>query len=281
MKQIEQKNPSPYLRIDPPGEWSPVSLGELWQHRDLLTYLVLRDVRALTSSTQLGFLWIVIHPLSVAVVLIVVLGMFVKIPTGGTPYALIVLSGLMSWNYVSNAITRSSSSMLANAYLITKVYFPRLIIPIVPVISGLIELGVMVLITASAAVYFGVPLQFSWLFLLAAGFVAMALATGVGLWFSALTVRYRDFSHAIPVIMQIGFYASPVLYPITLVPEKWRQIYDLNPLVGIVELTRWSLFGEAPFPTFSISTSIAWAVMLIATGVFYFRATEDVAADLV
>ena len=278
---MEQTNPSPYLRIDPPGKWSPVSLGELWQHRDLLAYLVLRDVRALTSSTQLGFLWIVIHPLAVAVVLIVVLGMFVKIPTGGTPYALIVLSGLMSWNYVSNAITRSSSSMLANAYLITKVYFPRLIIPIVPVISGLIELGVMVLIAALAAVYFGVPLRFSWVFLLAAGFVAMALTTGIGLWFSALTVRYRDFSHAIPVIMQIGFYASPVLYPITLVPQKWRQIYDLNPLVGIVELTRWSLFAETSFPTFSISASIVWAVMLIATGVFYFRATEDVAADLV
>jgi lipopolysaccharide transport system permease protein len=278
---MDQQDTNPYLRIDPPGEWAPVNFGEIWQHRDLLAYLVLRDVRALTSSTQLGFLWIILHPLSVAVVLIVVLGMFVKIPTGGTPYALIVLSGLMSWNYVSNAITRSSSSMLANAYLLTKVYFPRLIIPIVPVISGLIELGVMVLITALAAVYFGLPLQPSWIFLLAAGFLAMTLTTGFGLWFSALTVRYRDFSHAIPVIMQIGFYASPVLYPITLVPEKWRGLYELNPLVGIVELTRWSLFAGTPFPMFSILASIGWSLMLIATGIFFFRATEDVAADLV
>jgi lipopolysaccharide transport system permease protein len=109
----------------------------------------------------------------------------------------------------------------------------------------------------------------------------MTLTTGFGLWFSALTVRYRDFSHAIPVIMQIGFYASPVLYPITLVPEKWRGLYELNPLVGIVELTRWSLFAGTPFPMFSILASIGWSLMLIATGIFFFRATEDVAADLV
>jgi lipopolysaccharide transport system permease protein len=256
-------------------------MRELWQHRDLLFYLVLRDIRVLTSSTKLGMLWIFLQPLSVALVLIIVMGMFVKVPTGDVPYAVVVLSGFLSWNYLSGAINRASSSMIASSYLLTKVYFPRLIIPAVPVISGLIEFAALMLILFVAALHFGVAIRLTWLFVPAVASLAVALAVGVGLWFSALTIRFRDFSHAVPVILQIGTYASPVLYPVNLVPDRWRWLYELNPTVGVIELTRWALYGGAPFPASAVGISLLFSAALIASGVIFFRVTEDIAADIV
>jgi lipopolysaccharide transport system permease protein len=258
-----------------------VSLGELWQHRDLMFYLVLREIRVATASTSLGFLWLVVQPLALAGVLTVVLGIFIKVDTGGVPYALVVLSGLLPWNYVNNAVARASSSMVANSYLLTKVYFPRLIIPAVPVLAGLVDFAVLFGILVVIALGFGVVPALTWLFLPVPALMAIGLTIGAGLWLSALTVRYRDVGNMIPVMLQIGTYASPILYPSSLVPERWRWLYDLNPMVGIVDGVRWALLGESMFPQRPLAISAAAIVALVATGVFYFRATEDNAADIV
>ena len=269
------------MRIEPPRGWAPVNLAELWQHRDLMFYLVLREIRTATASTSLGFLWILLQPLAIAAVLTVALGIFVKVPTGGLPYALVVLSGLLPWNYVSTAVARSSSSMVANSYLLTKVYFPRLIIPTVPILAGLVDFAVLFVVLIVITLAFGMAPASTWLLLPIPGLMAIGLTIGAGLWASALTVRYRDVGNMIPVLLQIGTYASPVLYPSSLVPGKWRWLYDLNPMVGIVDGVRWVLFADGPFPGRPLAVSVILILALIATGVFYFRATEDTAADVV
>ena len=271
----------PHVRIEPPRGWSPVSLSELWQHRDLMFYLVLREIRIATASTSLGFLWLLVQPLALAAVLTVALGIFVKVPTGGAPYALVVLSGLLPWNYVSNAVARASSSMVANSHLLTKVYFPRLIIPAVPILAGLVDFAVLFVILIVIAIGFGVAPAPTWLFLPVPALMAIGLTAGAGLWLSALTVRFRDVGNMVPVMLQIGTYASPILYPSSLVPERWRWLYDLNPVVGIVDGVRWALLAQERFPDRALAISAAAIVILIATGVFYFRATEDNAADIV
>ncbi len=270
-----------HTRIEPPRGWSPVSLGELWQHRDLMFYLVLREIRTATASTSLGFLWLLLQPLMIAAVLTVALGLFVKVPTGGVPYAIVVLSGLLPWHYISTAIVRASSSMVANSYLLTKVYFPRLIIPTVPILAGLVDFAVLFVILIILSLAFGVVLAATWLFLPVPALMAIGLTAGAGLWLSALTVRFRDVGNAVPVMLQIWTYASPVLYPSSLVPERWRWVYDLNPVVGIVDGVRWALLAQDPFPDRALANSGAAIVFLLATGVFYFRATEDNAADIV
>ncbi len=271
----------PHLRIEVSRGWSPVNLPELWQHRELLFFLILREIRSATRSTRLGLLWIVLQPLAIAAVLTVVLGTFIKIPTEDVPYVLVVLSGYLPWSYVSNAVTRASNSMVASSYLLTKVYFPRLIIPAVPILAGLVELGIFLVLLVAVATYFGISPRQTWLLLPIAAALAVGLATGAGLWFSALTVRIRDVGHAVPVMLQIVTYASPVLYPVALVPPHWRWLYDLNPMVGIIELTRWSLYANGAFPLQPLVSAIAGIGVLIATGIFYFRFTEDTAADIV
>jgi len=270
-----------HTRIEPPRGWTPVSLPEMWQHRDLLFYLVVRDLRSITSSTSLGFYWLLLQPLAFALVLTVVLGFLVKVPTGNMPYALVVLSGLLPWTYVNNSIARASSSMVANAHLLTKVYFPRLIIPVVPIVSGLIDFGVVFLVLLAAVVYFGIAPTWQWLLLPLPVLLAIGLALGAGLWLCALTVRFRDVANMVPVLLQLGTYVSPVFYPRTLVPQAWLPVYDLNPMVGIIEATRWSLLSLGPFPSGPVSISAIVVLILIGTGVFYFRVTEDIAADIV
>jgi lipopolysaccharide transport system permease protein len=270
-----------HIRIEPPRKWAPVSMRELWQHRDLMRYLVAREMRAATASTSLGFLWLVLQPLAIAVVLTIVLGIFIRVPTGNVPYALVVLSGLLPWNYVNGGIARASSSMVANSHLLTKVYFPRLIIPAVPILASLIDFGVLFLIVVALTLMFGIAPAVSWLFLPVPALMAIGLTVGAGLWFSSLTVRYRDVGNLLPVLLQIGMWASPVLYPSSLVPSQWRWLYDLNPMVGIVDGIRWALFAQEQFPSGPLAISAIELIALIVTGVLYFRITEDTAADIV
>jgi lipopolysaccharide transport system permease protein len=270
-----------HIRIEPSQGWTAVRVSELWQHRDLMFYLVLREIRSATASTNLGFVWLLIQPLSIAIVLTVVLGIFVRVPTGGIPYSLVVLSGLLPWNYVSNSVARASSSMIANSHLLTKVYFPRLIIPAVPVLAGLVDFAVLFVILIALSLLFGVVPAPTWLFLPLPALLVIGVASGAGLWFSALTVRFRDVGNMVPVMLQIGTWASPVLYPSSLVPERWRWLYDLNPMVGIVDSIRWALFAQESFPTRPIVISVIAIVALITTGVVYFRIVEDTAADIV
>lgn len=278
---ISTENQKHHLRILPPQGWIPVSFTELWGYRDLLYYLVLRDMRSTTHATRLGFYWVLLQPLATAAIISIVMGFLVKVPTDGVPYPIVVLSGLLIWGYVSNVVMRSSTSMIANAYLLTKVYFPRIIIPLVPSIAGLIDMAIHLFVITACCLYYQILPQSSWLILPFTMALAISIALGTGLWVSSLTVRFRDFGNIIPVILQLGMYLSPVFYPSSIVPERWRWLYDINPMVGIIDVTRDAIIGQGDVQFVSLVYPMEIAFFLLISGIFYFRVSEDVASDLV
>jgi len=268
-------------RIQPPQGWTPINIRELWQHRNLLFYLVLRDIRIIFAGTRLGILWVVLPPLATAVIMTVMLGFLAKVPANELPYSLIVLSGMVPWMYFNNVVSKATFSMAANSYLLTKVYFPRLIIPAVPVVVGLIDLFALLGILMISMLVFDMVPNVTWLFVIVSLLVTVMLTIGASLWFSALNVKYPDIGKFLPILLQLLAYASPVFYPHSLIPERWYWLYDLNPFVGIVESCRWGLFTSGIFPLYSFGVSVFTAVFLILTGIFIFRSVEDTAADLV
>jgi lipopolysaccharide transport system permease protein len=268
-------------RIQPTRGWRMVNFHELWQHRNLLQFLVRRDIKVLFTNTGLGVFWIVLQPLATVIVITIVLGVFARFPNGNIPYPVLVLSGMVLYNYFSVAVIQSANSMMANAYLLTKVYFPRLIIPCIPIITGLVDLMVLFVVLLLLSVILGIIPTLAWLFLPVPIFVTVAISLGAGLWLSALNIQYRDVGKFIPIVVQIGFYASPIFYLSNLIPDKWRVIYSLNPMVGVVDSFRWALFGTGSFPNIAFIISITIAFILIFSGVFVFRRMEENAADVV
>ena len=235
----------------------------------------------LFANTGLGLLWIVLQPLGIMVVITVVLGMFAKIPSGNIPYSALVLSGLVPWMYFSSSVVESCTSISSNANLISKVYFPRLILPVVPLVSGLVGLTILLLLSMAVALIYGFTPGLNWLFLPAPLVLCVLLALGFGLWTSALNVKYNDLSKFLPVLLQLGMYASPIFYPPTLVPSAFLKYYSLNPFVGVIISFRWSLFGGFPFPYHAFAVAVIEALFLIMTGVYVFRRMEDSFADIV
>lgn len=271
----------PVTRIEPPQGWSPVDFSELWRHRNLLFYLVLRDLRVIVSRTRLGILWIFIPPLVTAGLMTVVLGVLARVPSEAVPYALIVLSGIVPWIYFSNTVSRATSSMTANAYLLTKVYFPRIIIPIVPLLAELATLIALFFVLIGGLIIFDAAIEPSFIGIVGALALIILLSFGASLWFSGLNVIYPDVGNLVPILLQALAYASPIYYPHALIPAKWHWAYDLNPIVGIVEIFRWGLFSLGDFPVYAATVSALSACVLVATGIFFFRRIEDQAADIV
>ena len=266
--------------IEPAALWPRVDFAELWAFRQLLLFLVWRDLKVRYAQTVLGIGWAVLQPLLSVVVFTVVFGQFAKVPSEGAPYAVFALAAVVPWNYFSNAFSTSSNSLVANSNLISKVYFPRLVVPLAPVLAGLVEYGIgLVVLAVLMAIYQVVPsaaiLAIPLLLLL-----AMATAAGVGCWLAALNIQFRDVKHLVPFISQIWMYASPVVYPLTLVPARYRTLYALNPMVGIIEGSRVAVLGTAPLPWGILATSAVSAFVLLATGVVYFRRTERLFADI-
>ncbi len=260
---------------------SEMTIKDLWRHRDLLRYLVKRDMQMAYANTAIGMFWVLLQPLAMALVLSVVLGALIRVPTSGQPYPVVILAAYSFWIYFSNVVSRSALSMSANSHLLTKVYFPRVIIVLVPVIAGLLDLIVLLCITLVVALLFGTSPQVSWLMLAAPILLVIPLALGTGLWFSLLTVHVRDIAHALPILLQVAMYASPVLHPVALVPERWRWLYDLNPVVGIIETSRWAIFGSGEFPLYALGASVVVSLFMLITGIVFFRALEDVTSDLI
>ena len=258
-----------------------MQLRDLWRHRDLLRYLVVRDVAMTYANTKIGLFWVLLQPLATAIVLTVVMGILVRVPTDGVPYPLVIMSAFPFWIYFSGVVTRSANSMGANAHLLTKVYFPRAIIVLVPVITGLLDLLILLAVVLISAPFFGTWPSWSWLLLLVPIVMTVLLALGIGLGMSLLTVHSRDIGLALPVRLQVGMYLCPIIYPIALVPAGARWLYDLNPMVGIVELSRWALLGAGEFPMYSLTASLLFVSASIAIGVVFFRVMEDATADLI
>jgi len=275
-----QEPEPPTLIIRPPRKWVPVDLHELWNYRELLASFTMRDIKIRYKQTALGFAWAIIQPLFMMVIFTVIFGGFAKIPSDGVPYPLFSFAALLPWMLFSEGLTRSTMSMVANSNIMTKVYFPRLIMPISGILSPLVDFVVSISILIVMMAYYGfVP---TWNVVFLPLFIILALATslGVGLWLSALNVKYRDFQYTVPFLIQIWMYASPVVYPASMLPKAIQPFYGLNPMAGVIEGFRWALLGTE-VPGSMIFVSVAVVVVLLVSGMFYFRRMEQYYADIV
>jgi len=272
---------SPYhIHIAPPARWNPVNLAELWNYRELLYSFTWRDVKIRYKQTALGFLWAVIQPLFMMLIFTVFFGRLAKIPSDGIPYPLFVLAALLPWTLFAEGITRSTSGMITNAHIMTKVYFPRMIMPLAGILSPLVDFVFSFLVLLVFMAYFGFVPTMNIIFLPLFILLALATSLGIGLWLSALNVKYRDFQYTIPFMIQLGLFASPVVYPASLVPETYRFLYGLNPMAGVIEGFRWALLGTE-VPGAMILVSAAVVLVLLVSGAFYFRRMEQYYADVV
>lgn len=274
------KEDVPIINIRPMNGWVPIDLKEIWEYRELLQTFVVRDIKVRYKQTALGAAWAVIQPLFMMVVFTLFFGKLAKIPSEGIPYPIFSYAALLPWTLFSEGLTRSTGSMISNAGIMTKVYFPRLILPISGVVSPLVDFAIAFVILLGMMLYFGFypTVNIIWL----PAFILLALATslGVGLWLSALNVQYRDFQYTVPFLIQIWLFASPVVYPSSLLPEPYRMIYGLNPMAGVIEGFRWALLGTSP-PSSLIAVSVVVVIAILISGAFYFRRMEKTFADVV
>lgn len=271
----------PIIRIEPSRGWVSLKLRELWEYRELLYFLTWRDVKIRYKQTALGVTWAVLQPMLTMLVFTVFFGRLAKIPSDGIPYSLFSLAALVPWTFFSNGLNQSANSLVTSANMIKKVYFPRLIIPLAAVFSGVVDFTIALFLLGGMMLYHGVALgpHAAWLPL----FLLLALVTslGVGLWLSTLNVEYRDVRYVVPFLIQFWMYATPIAYPSSLLPEPWRTLYGLNPMAGVVEGFRWALLDARTQPGPLIGVSALVAVCLMLTGALYFRRMEKTFADVV
>jgi homopolymeric O-antigen transport system permease protein len=270
----------PIIRIEPSRGWVGLKLHELWDYRELLYFLVWRDIKVRYKQTALGAAWAVIQPLFTMIVFSVFFGRLARIPSDGIPYPLFSFTALVPWTFFANGLSQSSNSLVGSSHLITKVYFPRLIIPLSAVLSGVIDFAIAFAVLIAFAFYYGVHPGAALLALPLLVLLALVTALGVGLWLSALNVEYRDVRYVVPFLTQFWMFATPIAYPSSLLPEPWRTIYGVNPMVGVVEGFRWAMLGSNP-PGLMIYVSAATAIIVLIGGAFYFRRMERNFADIV
>ncbi len=270
----------PVVTIQPSKKWVAVNLRDLWAYRDLLYFLTWRDVKVRYKQTALGALWAIIQPLFTMLIFWLFFGRLAGMPSDGIPYPLFALAGLIPWTFFANAITNSGNSLVGSANLITKVYFPRMIIPIAAVGAGLIDLAIAFGLMVVMMIWFSVHPTINLLLLPALVLLTMMLAIGVGMFMSALNVKYRDIRYALPFCIQLWMFASPIIYPVTLVPQQWRWVLQLNPMVGVIDGYRAAIFGR-PFDWKGLAISTAVSIGMLVYSAYNFRRMEKTFADVV
>lgn len=277
-------DPLPTIIIAPTRGLAALQLRALWEYRELLGFLVWRDVKVRYKQTALGATWIILQPLVSTLIFTVLFGYLLQTPSDGAPYAVFAYAGLLPWNYFAGSLTRASQSLVGSANLITKVYFPRLVIPISGVLGGLVDFGVAGLVLVGLMAFYRIPPTVHIVWLPAFLLLAMATALGFGLWLAALNVRYRDVNYLVPFLVQTWMYLTPVVYSVGLIPERFRWLLALNPMTGVVSGFRWALLGgvtEAEPPGVLFGASVGVALMVLASGAIFFRSTERTFADVV
>ena len=271
----------PTFSIDPPKSWASIGLRELWDYRELLYFLTWRDIKVRYKQTALGAAWAIIQPFFMMVVFSLFFGKLAGVPSDGIPYPVFAFCGLLPWQLFAHALTESSNSLVGNQNLITKVYFPRLVVPIAAVLGGVVDFAIAFVILLVMMFYFGiVP---GWAIVTLPLFIVLAITTAlaVGLWLSALNVKYRDVRYTMNFLVQFWLFATPVAYPSSLIPEQWRWAYGLNPMAGVVEGFRWALLGKTDPPGALLAVSVAVVILLLVGGLYYFRRMEQEFADVV
>ncbi|MEM2368594.1 MAG: ABC transporter permease [Candidatus Bathyarchaeia archaeon] len=268
-----------YIRARP--NWWDLNLAELWEYRELLYFFIWRDVKVRYKQTVIGALWAILQPFMTMVVFTLIFGKLARMPSYGLPYPIFYYSALLPWMYFASSLQYATNVIVENQRIITKVYFPRLILPLSAVLSGLVDFGIAFTILILMSLFYGIIPTFSLLLFPVFLFLATLTALGVGLWLCALNAIYRDVRYAVPFLIQFWMFASPVAYPASLIPEHYQWLYGLNPMAGVVEGFRWCLtgYGQPPSPLLAVSTLGVLLVFLL--GLFYFRRMEGVIADLV
>ena len=269
------------LRIAPSKGWVSLRFGELWEYRELLYFFVWRDVKVRYKQTALGTAWAVIQPFMTMVVFSLFFGRLAKMPSDNIPYPIFAFAALVPWTFFANGLSQASNSVVGSSSLITRVYFPRLIVPLASIAAGLVDFVIAFFVLLAMMLYYGLVPTLNVIWLIPFVLLACITSLGVGLWFSALSVAYRDVRYIVPFITQFWLFATPIAYPSSLLRQPWRTIYGLNPMVGVVEGFRWALLGTntAPGPIIAISTGVA--LIILVTGAFYFRRLEKTFADTV
>ena len=270
-----------HLHISPPKGVPTPNFRELYQYRELLYFLVWRDIKVRYKQTVLGAAWAIIQPFMTMIVFSLFFGRLAGVPSEGVPYPIFSYAALVPWIFFANGVTGSANSLVGSSHLITKVYFPRLVIPISSVLSGILDFLLAFLVLLGMMLFFGIAptANIVWLpLLLALAFVA---AIGVGLWLSALNVQFRDVRYVVPFLVQLWLFATPIAYPSSVVPEALRPFYALNPMVGVVEGFRWALLNTDTAPGPMVAVSALAALVILVSGVYYFRRMEDTFADVV
>jgi lipopolysaccharide transport system permease protein len=260
--------------------WASLGLRDVWEYRELLGYLIWREIQGVYRQTALGITWLFLRPLVNVILLTVVFGRIVKVPSDDIPYGLFSLAALLPWGFFSNAVQRSSRSLVDNMHVISKVYFPRLVVPIAGAASGLLDFGASLVILFGAMLVYRMPLRVEMLCLPGYLLVALMFALALGLWLATLSVKYRDVSFAVNFLLMALMYASPVIYPISMVPEPYQVIYQLNPMSGVIQGFRWSLYGSGEPPGFIFLVSIGLTLLGLVSGMFIFRRTERTVVDI-
>jgi lipopolysaccharide transport system permease protein len=266
--------------IEPISPWNIINFKELNEYRDLFLFLVWRDVKVLYAQTILGFSWAILQPLTQILIFTVIFGHVAKIDTDGIPFFLFSTVGIVPWTFMSQTMTQSSQSLVSGQNMLGKVYFPRLIFPLTPVFSKLVDFGISILIVISVMLYYRVMPTWNILWFPIFMLLMISVSAGIGMWFSAMAIRFRDVKHAMGFIVRMLMYSAPIVYSASKIPEKWRLIYSINPIVGTIEGFRACLLGT-PIPWQYIFPGILTAIIIFASGTFYFKHMERVFVDVI
>lgn len=278
----EAREALPFFRIGQSKGWVPLRLSELWAYRELLYFFVWRDIKVRYKQTFLGASWAIIQPFCTMVVFSLFFGKLARMPSDGIPYPVFSYAALVPWTFFANGLNQSSNSLVGSSHLITKVYFPRLTIPIATVLSGAVDFALAFLVLLVMMVYYGMMPTINVLLLPLFLLQALVTSLGVGLWLSALNVEFRDVRYVVPFLVQLWLFATPIAYPSSLLSEPWRTVYALNPMVGVVEGFRWALLGTTSTATAPLLIASSFtAILLLISGAFYFRRMEKTFADVV
>lgn len=276
-----ERLPAEELIIKPSRGWVPIDLSAVWERRSLLYFLAWRDIKVRYKQTLLGAAWVILQPFLIMVVFSVVFGFLARVPSEGIPYPVFTFCALIPWQLVANAFNDAGNSLAANQSLITKIYFPRLIIPLAAVLARLVDFAFALLVLLGMLFYYDLKLRSSIWALPFFVLLALSIGLGVGLWISSLSLRFRDVRQMIPFFTQIWFFSSPIAYSASLIPDDWRTIYNLNPMIGVIEGFRWSLLGKGNITGQALAMSMATVMLLLVSGLFYFRRVERTVADVV
>jgi lipopolysaccharide transport system permease protein len=271
----------PVARIQPTGSFLTLNLRELWDYRELLYFLVWRDVRVRYKQTVIGIAWAILQPVLTMVVFSVFFGQLAKIPSEGMPYPIFYYSALLPWMYFAQALTSTTNSMVANQRIITRIYFPRVILPLAAVLTGIVDFAVAFVVLLAMLVWYGSMPPMAMLLMPFLLVTTVMTALGVGLWLAALNALYRDVQYITPFLVQFWLFASPVVYPSSLVPERWQWLYGLNPMAGVISGFRWALTGTGQAPGVLFLASTFAMLLILIGGILYLQRMEDQIVDMV